>query len=129
MSKTTTRALLCVTLMVTIFALPAYAGGKVVVRTAPPAPQTVVENVSGAVFDTGAGIFDAGEGLLTGCLKRTFSFFNPCLDVVKGCTNMVMAPVEKSIDFSEGLFFKPKQTVLVQVPVKVKQVRVPRTRY
>jgi hypothetical protein len=46
-------------------------------------------------------VADQTAGVFTGCLKRTFSLFNPCLDAIKGCTNVVMWPIEKPFDYME----------------------------
>jgi hypothetical protein len=40
--------------------------------------------------------------LVNGCLKRSFSLFNPCLDFVKGCTTLVLSPLDKGFAYAEN---------------------------
>jgi hypothetical protein len=46
------------------------------------------------LYRGGVSTLERTEGLISGVLKGTFSLFNPCLDVVKGCTSIVLAPIE-----------------------------------
>jgi len=78
--------------------------------------------VAGSVYRGGASLAERTEGLCTGILKTTFGFFNPCLDLVKGCTNVVLAPIERpfaAIEWVTGS--KPKQAKKAsKVPVPKK---------
>ena len=41
------------------------------------------------------------EDILNRCLKSTFSLFNPCLDVVKTCTDVALKPLNYPFDYVE----------------------------
>ncbi len=100
--------------LISLLAVPAFSAGKTVDRTRP----NIISNVAETVYDTSAGVVEKTEGLFSGCLKTTFSFFNPCLDLVKGCTTVVLAPIQKPIDYTEGFFVRrtaAKQPVMAPV--------------
>ncbi len=46
------------------------------------------------IYRGGVSAAEQAECLVSGVLKGTFSLFNPCLDIVKGCTSIVLAPIE-----------------------------------
>lgn len=48
----------------------------------------------GKVYQESASVGEQVEGAFSGCLKRTFSLFNPCLDLVKGCASIALIPIE-----------------------------------
>jgi hypothetical protein len=48
----------------------------------------------GNLYTQSAAAGDQVGAALNGCLKRTFSLFNPCLDLVKGCTSIALIPIE-----------------------------------
>ena len=109
MSKTLT-AVVCGCLIVAL-AIPAYAGG---------APErSAVSRAGGTVYKSGAHLLDRTEILVNGCLKNTFSLFNPCLDFVKGCTTTVLSPLDKGFAFAENAVYR-------QWPAK-KAVKAPET--
>ncbi len=51
------------------------------------------------IYSGGVSALEQTEGLISGVLKGTFSLFNPCLDIVKGCTNIVLAPIEYPLSY------------------------------
>ena len=52
-----------------------------------------------SIYRGGVSAVEQTEGLISGVLKGTFSLFNPCLDIVKGCTNIVLAPIEYPLSY------------------------------
>ena len=68
----------------------------IVVVAAYPAVAGARSNDSAAykVYRGGVSAMEQTECLIGGVLKGTFSLFNPCLDIVKGCTSIVLAPIE-----------------------------------
>jgi hypothetical protein len=91
---------LCALLIVAL-AIPALAGGA-------PGKRSTASKVKGAIYKGGATALETTEGVVTGCLRRTFSLFNPCLDFVKGCATVALMPIEKPLDFVEKAAFKPR---------------------
>ncbi len=87
-------------LLIAALAIPAFAGG-------PGKKGSTFSRATHGVYSGAATVLDRSEGLFTGCLRRTFSFFNPCLDVVKGCTTRVLAPVEKPFAYVENKIWGP----------------------
>jgi hypothetical protein len=96
-------------LLIVALAIPAFAGGA-------PDKRSTVSKVSGKVYKGGANMLARTEGLVSGCLKNCFSFFNPCLDVVKGCTNVVLSPIEKPFAYAEDAWAKRGKKVAPKVP-------------
>jgi len=92
---------LCALLIVAL-AVPALADGA-------SEKRSTTSKVTGAIYKGGATALESTEGLLTGCLRRTFSLFNPCLDFVKGCANVALIPIEKPLEYVEKAAFKPRQ--------------------
>lgn len=91
MSKTL-RITLCA-LLVLALAVPVFANGGKAKRSSASIP--------GRIYAAAATATDRTANLATGCLKRSFSLFNPCLDFVKGCTDMVLTPIGKPFDYME----------------------------
>jgi hypothetical protein len=87
-------------LLIVALAVPAFADGV---------PHKKASSVLGKMHQAGTTALVQTEGLVSGCLKNTFCLFNPCLDFVKGCTNIVLAPIEKPFDYLEAKLSKPKQ--------------------
>jgi len=100
-------------LLIVALAIPAFAGGA-------PDKRSAVSKVSGKVYKGGADMLDRTERLFSGCLKNCFSFFNPCLDLVKGCTNVVLSPVEKPFAYVENAWAKRGKRVAPKVPAPQK---------
>jgi hypothetical protein len=100
-------------LLIVALAIPAFAGGA-------PDKRSPVTKVSGKIYKTGADIADRGERLVSGCLKNCFSFFNPCLDIVKSCTNVVLSPIEKPFAYAEDAWAKRGKRVAPKVPAPKK---------
>ena len=64
--------------------------------------------VAGSIYHGGASVIDMAEGAISSCLKRTFSVFNPCLDMIKGCTTRVLTPIQAPIDYFAAATTKSK---------------------
>ena len=78
---------ICAFLIVAL-ALPAFANGTSgTVRSISKMPQKI--------YGSGVAIARETEGHVTGCLREAFGLFNPCLDLIKGCTGVVLIPLEK----------------------------------
>jgi hypothetical protein len=91
------RIVLC-GLLIVAFAGLAFADGR-------PAKRTD-GSLASKIYAGGSNAADQTAGIVTGCFKRTFSLFNPCLDAIKGCTTLVLSPVEKPFDYAERAFEK-----------------------
>lgn len=65
-----------------------------VVAVATPALSGNGTSTLGKIYKESASLGEQVEGAFSGCLKRTFSLFNPCLDLVKGCTSIALIPIE-----------------------------------
>jgi hypothetical protein len=100
-------------LLVVALTLPVYANGA-------SGKRSTVSKVTGTIYKGGASVLDRSERLVSGCLKNCFSFFNPCLDLVKGCTNVVMAPIEKPFAYVENAWAKRGQKAAPRVPAPKK---------
>jgi hypothetical protein len=95
---------LCAVISVFFLASPILAGN---------APETglslsKVSKFGGQVSDGGKAYLVNTEAHLTGCLRNVFGLFNPCLDMIKGCTSLVLYPIEKPISMISHSFSKPK---------------------
>ncbi|MEW6348646.1 MAG: hypothetical protein AB1646_06260 [Thermodesulfobacteriota bacterium] len=84
-----------------ILIVPALAGGTTEKRS-------TARGVAGSIYKSGATALDQTEGAVTACLTRTFNLFNPCLDLIKGCTGLVLAPIHGPLDYYAGVKAKPK---------------------
>lgn len=87
-------------LLIAALAVPAFAGG-------PAKKPSTFSRATHGIYSGAACVLDRTEGLLTGCLRTTFGLFNPCLDVVKGCTSRVLAPVERPFAYVENKICGP----------------------
>jgi hypothetical protein len=98
-------------LLIVAVAIPAIAGG-------PPSSKakSAVSNVGKSVYQGGATVLEGAEGLFSGCLRTTFSLFNPCMDAIKGCSTIVFAPIEKPLDYLERAYYKPRKAAVLRVP-------------
>ncbi|MEW6532638.1 MAG: hypothetical protein AB1473_17540 [Thermodesulfobacteriota bacterium] len=54
-----------------------------------------LRKMPGQAYSKGATIVKDTEYHVTEIMRNTFSLFNPCLDLVKGCTRVVLTPIEK----------------------------------
>ncbi len=100
---------LCVTfiaIMCLAFAVNAFAGGA-------PSQSS---SMSGAVYNHGATALSTTEGFVSGCLRNIFGAFNPCLDMVRGCSDVVFSPLDKGVGYVEN---KVRGTRYVKRRVKV----------
>ncbi len=84
-------AAVCV-LLISVMAAPGFCG--------------VAYKKSGTLYRIGTSAYDRGvsfvantETHLTGVVRNAFSLFNPCLDLVKGCSSLVLAPIEVPFDY------------------------------
>jgi hypothetical protein len=91
-------------LLLAVWASPVLAAGHQTKKSI----KSTAANVAGTVYQGGVSLAERTEGLVSGCLKTTFSFFNPCLDVVKGCSTIVMSPIEKPLDYLESKVYTAK---------------------
>lgn len=110
------RMALCVSLIVAL-AIPAFAAAK-------GPNKSFTSDMAGSVYDTGANMVDRADGFVNSALKRTFSLFNPCLDIIKFCSDTAFAPIQKPIDYVEGKIYKkkPAHKKAVGVPAPLKPV-------
>jgi hypothetical protein len=79
------------------------------------------KSTANRMYRGGISIAQRTEGLLTGILRNTFSLFNPCLDVVKTCTGIVLKPVEVPLDYLDKAISKParaKKAPKIPMPEK-----------
>ncbi|HMK36004.1 MAG TPA: hypothetical protein VK463_13105 [Desulfomonilaceae bacterium] len=106
------RIALCGLLIVAV-AIPAFAGGSPDSK----AKSSKVAKIGDTVYQGGAQVLERTEGLFTGCLRNTFSLFNPCLDFVKGCSKVVFAPIEKPLDYLESAYYKRTSRAKGAAPV------------
>lgn len=85
-----------------------------------PNKTSYLSNVSGQVYRGGVTVLEKTEDVFSGVLKRTFGFFNPCLDLVRGCTNTVLKPIEGPISYVESVTWgtKPKPVGKIPAPKK-----------
>jgi hypothetical protein len=79
-----------------------------------------LSQISGTMYKGGATALDKAEGAMSGLFKRTFGLFNPCLDMVKGCTDRILSPIEKPFAYVENAMFKPKARGTTKVPAPKK---------
>ena len=92
--------------MVKITALTLLVAACVV---SPVAAGSSSNSTTYSIYRGGVSAMEQTEGLISGVLKGTFSLFNPCLDIVKGCTNIVLAPIEYPLSYVTAFEFdKPK---------------------
>lgn len=99
---------LCLALVVVI-SLPALVLAKA-------GKDTNISNIPTKVYDGGVRVLDRTEGILNQCLKSTFSLFNPCLDVVKMCTDVVLKPLNYPFDYAEGKIYGANHKKRLVIP-------------
>ncbi len=68
--------------------------------------RSTASRYGGAVYKGGSQILDRSGMLVNSCLKSTFGLFNPCLDFVKGCTTLVLSPLDKGFAYAENTVAK-----------------------
>lgn len=101
------RICMCI-LLVVVVATPALCGNG--------ATSTL-----GKVYKESASVGEQVEGAFSGCLKRTFSLFNPCLDLVKGCASIALIPIEAPFNLvSRIACSSPVQKQALKVPMPKK---------
>ena len=84
-------------LLISTLAVPAFAG---------TARDSGWSSATTKIYNGGATVVSQTEGVFSGCLKTVFCLFNPCLDVVKGCTNVVLNPIDRSFAYAEQSLYK-----------------------
>jgi hypothetical protein len=84
-------AAICV-LIISIIAAPAFCGVAY-------KKSGTVYRIGSSVYSRSANFVSNTETHLTGVAKNVFSLFNPCLDLVKSCSSLVMAPVDIPVDY------------------------------
>ncbi|MBM4326780.1 MAG: hypothetical protein FJ118_06410 [Deltaproteobacteria bacterium] len=62
-----------------------------------------LRKIPGQAYSKGANIAKETEYHVTEIMRNTFSLFNPCLDLIKGCTGVIMTPLEGPL----SIFGKP----------------------
>jgi len=75
-----------------------------------------LKKLPGKVYKGSVTVLDRTEDIFSGVLKRAFGFFNPCLDLVKGCTNVVMKPIEKPLNYVERMTLGKKPAGSGKIP-------------
>jgi hypothetical protein len=83
--------------------------------------QSRISKLTTSVYHSGVKAIDRTEGILDQCLKSTFSLFNPCLDVVKMCSDVVFKPLNYPFDYVEKRMYKPrvvKKSIVIPTPEK-----------
>ena len=112
------RTCLCLVLIVG-FTVPALAGG-------PSYHGCSIYRLTSSVYKGGAELVVNTEASLTGCLKHAFGLFNPCLDLVKGCSRLAFAPVEIPYAMLTKACAAPKRAARrVKIPVP-KKPKIPK---
>ena len=91
---TKTVAIVACGFLIIALAVPVFANGG-------PAKGTTVSKIGGAAYKGGAKVLDTSANMVNGCLKNSFSLFNPCLDLVKACTDTVLYPLDKGFGYVE----------------------------
>ncbi len=82
-----------------------------------------VKKFTSNVYKRGSNIAQETEGHISGCLRHAFGLFNPCLDLVKSCTGMVLWPVEKSVGYVTKAATRPAKVQkkdIQEIPVPKK---------
>lgn len=79
-----------------------------------------ISQLSGTMYKSGSTALDKAEGVVSVVFKKTFGFFNPCLDLIKGCTDRVLSPIERPFAYVENAVFKPKARGTSKVPAPKK---------
>jgi hypothetical protein len=92
-------------------AVPALAGSSARVGDA-------LYRVSNEVYSGGTSVLSETEHHVTEILRNTFGLFNPCLDLVKGCSRVVFAPLELPFDLMTEAKAKPRK-VRKRAPQKI----------
>ncbi|MGC8659910.1 MAG: hypothetical protein ACP5U1_12635 [Desulfomonilaceae bacterium] len=70
--------------------------------------RSKLSNLTTTVYHKGAKALDKTEGVIDTCLKSTFSLFNPCLDVIKMCSDVAFKPINYPFDYIEKRIYKPR---------------------
>jgi hypothetical protein len=100
-------------LLIAVFAIPALAGGVPHYK----ARRSVYTNFGGTMYHGSEALLGRTGDIFTGCLRRTFSLFNPCMDFVKGCSAVVFSPIERPLDYLEHAYYKDRPVRRVHLRV------------
>ncbi len=102
-------------LLMAALALPASAGKA--------AGTSKVYKVTNKIYYQGKSYAVDTEEHMTGMFRNAFALFNPCLDMIKGCSAVVMYPIEKPLDMIEKATSKRK--VVQKASPKIPQPKKP----
>ena len=83
--------------------------------------QSKISSMTATVYDKGSKALDKTEGVINSCLKSSFSLFNPCLDVIKMCSDVAFKPLNYPFDYIEKRIYKPrvvKKRIEIPAPEK-----------
>ncbi|MCL5125682.1 MAG: hypothetical protein M1511_14525 [Deltaproteobacteria bacterium] len=83
--------------------------------------RSKISNLTTTVYKKGATALDKTGGVLDTCLKSTFGLFNPCLDVIKMCSDVAFKPLDYPFDYIEKRIYKPRVVKkCIQIPAPEK---------
>jgi hypothetical protein len=94
-------------LLIAAPAVPAFAAGTY-------SKLDTIKSVPGKVYRGGVSALQQTEDHLTSCLQHVFGFFNPCLDLARGCADVALYPIEKPLSLLDKSKAKPQ--TMVRVP-------------
>lgn len=77
-------------LLIAALALPVSAGKS--------SAKSKAYKVSNKIYYKSKNYLVDTEAHLTGMFRNAFALFNPCLDTIKGCTSVVLYPIERPLD-------------------------------
>jgi hypothetical protein len=103
----TALSLVCVLLMVALATL-AFANGA-------SEKGGTISKATTKFYKGSVAVVQETEGHLTGILRNTFGLFNPCLDLVKGCTSRVLFPLEATANYVAKVTTKPKPVIKKEI--------------
>ena len=111
------RAVIAVSvLLIVALAIPTYAGVSY-------KKGGSIYGVASKIYSRSTSILADTEGHVPGILRNTFGLFNPCLDLIKGCSTVVLAPVEVPLRFVTDSISKPtrrSKRAVQKIPVPKK---------
>jgi hypothetical protein len=84
-------AAVCV-LLISVMAAPGFCGVAY-------KKSGTLYRIGNSAYDRGVSFVENTETHLTGVVRNAFSLFNPCLDLVKGCTSLVLVPIEAPVNY------------------------------
>ena len=88
-------------LLIAALTVPVYAGKSTIGSKAHKVSNTIYYKGKTYVTDT--------EAHLTDMFRNAFALFNPCLDMIKGCTSVCLYPIEKPLEMIDQATSKGKR--------------------